>query len=598
MSLRTKILSLVSFACIFCTGAAVFVARQRMDASMQDGLVHKSEAILTRLESARRYVANQNLLNDTIDRIVKRYPDGRVPDSVKEDVLKVVPIYAALKIGMDDSKRDNYKFRVAATEPRRKENQADTEELEFMRRFEEDTNLKQIVFQDEKEDSIVVIRPVRISEADGCLNCHGNPSTSPWKNGTDVLGFKMENWKDGHLHGIFKISSALAPVRAEVRASSMNILYWAMGLLMAALAVSVYLLRKPIATLDQITQKLNEASQETTSSSEELGGAAASVSAATSEQAAAIQETMASMAEMNSMVAKTLDLAKQTQDLSSDLDQQTKNGTQVMNGMVSSMESIKQSNEELKKMVQIINDISIKTNVINDIVFKTQLLSVNASIEAARAGQHGKGFAVVAEEVGNLAQISGKAAEEIREMLNRSQSNVQEIVAVTNDRVSEGEKVSHEAMKSFVELSDGISKIQSYAQSVNEATTQQQEGIQQISAAMTQMDQASQQNSQMASTVSALSENMVGQSQDLKELCNDTQMLVYGNTTQSTSTDKAARPAPSTDRPKAPVAKGSMPTSVTTLAQKLQSRAKLKGPPSNGHRKTLDADSDDFGQAA
>ena len=55
-----------------------------------------------------------------------------------------------------------------------------------------------------------------------------------------------------------------------------------------------------------------------------------------------------------------------------------------------------------------------KVNIINDIVFQTKLLSFNASVEAARAGENGKGFAVVAEEVGNLASVSGKAANEIK----------------------------------------------------------------------------------------------------------------------------------------------------------------------------------------
>ncbi|MHA0111674.1 methyl-accepting chemotaxis protein, partial [Klebsiella pneumoniae] len=78
------------------------------------------------------------------------------------------------------------------------------------------------------------------------------------------------------------------------------------------------------------------------------------------------------------------------------------------------------ANSQLQSISNIIGEISAKTNIINDIVFKTQLLSFNASIEAARAGQHGRGFAVVAEEVGNLAQMSGNAAKEIRALLEDS----------------------------------------------------------------------------------------------------------------------------------------------------------------------------------
>ena len=102
--------------------------------------------------------------------------------------------------------------------------------------------------------------------------------------------------------------------------------------------------------------------------------------------------------------------------------------TQAMDDMVTSMNSIKEVNGRLTNMAHIINEISKKTVVINDIVFKTQLLSFNASIEAARAGVHGKGFAVVAEEVGKLAQLSGEASNEIDSLLIKSNKDVSSIL--------------------------------------------------------------------------------------------------------------------------------------------------------------------------
>ena len=67
----------------------------------------------------------------------------------------------------------------------------------------------------------------------------------------------------------------------------------------------------------------------------------------------------------------------------------------------------------------IIQEIEDKTKAIDEIVFQTKLLSFNASVEAERAGEHGRGFSVVAQEVGNLAQLSGKSAAEINEILKR-----------------------------------------------------------------------------------------------------------------------------------------------------------------------------------
>jgi methyl-accepting chemotaxis protein len=528
LSFRAKVICFLCFASVLTTTAAVLTAKQQMHEDALQALINKSRAIITRLESARKFVAEQGLLEQTVNEILRENPEGDLSEEAKLKVLKAVPIFASLKIGMEDAAKDQYEFRVPAKEPRRKENAATPTELAFLEQFEKDPDLKELVHVDQEKNSVWVMRPIRISEAQGCLTCHGSPSKSPWKNGKDILGYPMENWKDGRMHGMFKISSSLEPAEAAAMASVTKMGFWSAGFAVFAILLVLYFLKSPMATLSRITQQLDRTAASSLESSQTLGATAQSVSSSTAEQAAAIQETMAAMTEMSSMVGKTIELAQRTQQVSNDLNETAKNGTQVMQGMVTSMDSIKSSNDELKKMVQIISDISSKTSVINDIVFKTQLLSVNASIEAARAGQHGKGFAVVAEEVGNLAQISGKAAEEIRDMLSKSQGRVEEIVSLTNDRVSEGEKVVQRAMSTFVEISNGIGKIQGYAQSVNEATTQQQEGITQISTAMSEMDKASQMNSHEASNVSDLSESLVQQSSVLEKLCTESQKLVFG----------------------------------------------------------------------
>ena len=96
---------------------------------------------------------------------------------------------------------------------------------------------------------------------------------------------------------------------------------------------------------------------------------------------------------------------------------------------------------QLQNIAVIINQINSKTAVINDIVSKTELLSLNASIESARAGEYGKGFCyLLLKEVGNLAKVSGKAANEIQELITASQEQVNKILGLTKARVDDGKK--------------------------------------------------------------------------------------------------------------------------------------------------------------
>jgi methyl-accepting chemotaxis protein len=203
-----------------------------------------------------------------------------------------------------------------------------------------------------------------------------------------------------------------------------------------------------VGRLNQSYDGLESMSAKVSTSSEELSNS-------TTEQAAALQETASSLQQISAMVTRNTDSAKYAKDLSGNSQLKLSKGQEEISELVDIVHNIEVSNENLVKyihkshqefqdIVDVINEISSKTNVINDIVFQTKLLSFNASVEAARAGEHGKGFSVVAQEVGNLAQMSGKSADEITGLLKQSIDKVQDIIQKTQVKmdalVTEGQE--------------------------------------------------------------------------------------------------------------------------------------------------------------
>lgn len=279
---------------------------------------------------------------------------------------------------------------------------------------------------------------------------------------------------------------------------------------------------------NRITDVLNRSAKNVDDTSYSISRISFDLSARAVEAASAVQETVASMAEMSTMITQTADNTRKSLELGKKITERTEKGGRIMEKMVSSMEAIHQANNQLNEMVKIIEQISTKTNVINDIVFKTQLLAFNASIEAARAGQHGKGFAVVAEEVGNLADLSGKAANDIYELLADSQTQVSDIVKNTASRVLEGRQVSSEAAETFNEIAREVFGISSQIQSVNEATREQELGILQTQDAMTKMDIHTQSSTVISEEASDAAQHLRGQSYELKRIISQMQILFFG----------------------------------------------------------------------
>ena len=305
--------------------------------------------------------------------------------------------------------------------------------------------------------------------------------------------------------------------------------------LAASLVLGYFVSRMISKRFIKVANKLKESSEKTAHIAMELTNSSKAASAAISAQGAAVQETVASMAEMASMIAQTSQNTKASMALTQKATEKTEEGNQIMQRLVGSMDSIQQANAQLQNIGNVISEIATKTAVINDIVFKTQLLSFNASIEAARAGQHGRGFAVVAAEVGNLAQMSGNAAKEIQSLLDDSRAQVQSILESTQERVSEGQTVSADALATFGEIAKTIEGISEQIRNINEATQEQDIGVKQTSTAMVQLDEYAQRNNVVAQQVSNSAHEIEREADRLFRIMQASRVLILGSNTLNRS---------------------------------------------------------------
>jgi methyl-accepting chemotaxis protein len=280
------------------------------------------------------------------------------------------------------------------------------------------------------------------------------------------------------------------------------------------------------------SRKLSESSEASQSLSSVLFETSDSVASAAVEQSTGIQESVSALAEMGSMISQTVNSAKTSMDAVQKVNNKAKEGENIMEEMMYSFRSIQEASQQLERISEIIMEISKKTTIINDIVFKTQLLSFNASIEAARAGQHGKGFAVVAEEVGNLAKVSGNAAKDIEQMLHDSQKQVQEILHGLHDKIDKSSSVSNQAVSNFKDISNEIDVIVTQIRGITDACSQQELGVQQTSTAMNQIDVATQKNSTTAQESLSAAKKLSDENKKLKDISENLFRLINGKRTK------------------------------------------------------------------
>ena len=505
MKFRTKVVVNVALACITCTAAAVFISVNEISTQGDKQIIGKSQAILSRLESVRSYVASQGGLHDTIDKVVAQYPDGNLPHEEKLKVLKQVPIFAAMQVGAENAADEGYKFRVFSNFPRNPDNKSTVSEAEILKRFLDNPDLKEIL--DDSPGELRVYRPVRLLASQGCMACHGEPAKSPWKNGKDILGYPMEDWKDGRLHGSFAIISSKASVQAAAKETTLKIILIASVLSIIAIGASYYALRKPIIALSTIADELQEAGVNVSSSSSNISQSSSDLSRSANTAASSIEQTTATTEEISSMIRLNAEHTVNARNLAEQAQNKARHGKEEVEKLVHSMDAISASSI---KIVEIIT-------VIDDIAFQTNLLALNASVEAARAGEQGKGFAVVADAVRALAQRSATSAKEISKLIGDSvekiqsgHSTVKTSGAMLNDIVNEIEKLT----TLNIEISN--------------ASKEQAQGVTAINASITELDKVTQDNAAAANSCATAAEELNEQSQHLHHMVQSLVSVIEG----------------------------------------------------------------------
>lgn len=298
-----------------------------------------------------------------------------------------------------------------------------------------------------------------------------------------------------------------------------------------AIIVALFMSNKMVrnfTNITNITNRVAEASGQVSAASQGLSNSAEQLSADAQSQASAIVETSAAVTEITRAVDANVNASENATQMSEEIHSLSQKTKGLMGDLSEAMKSILDSNQRIENLVRIIGEIGEKTEIIDEIVFKTQLLSFNASVEAERAGEHGRGFAVVAQEVGNLAQMSGKAATEIASIVKASIREADQVSAENKSRVVTGDKLAIQTQEQMNVVIEKIEEVLNANKMIVTASKEQKTGLDQVSISMENLNLITQKSANMSEETSSSSDELKGQSGSLMDLVDELRYIVNG----------------------------------------------------------------------
>ena len=251
------------------------------------------------------------------------------------------------------------------------------------------------------------------------------------------------------------------------------------------------------STMRKTLTEIAVASDQVLTGARQISESSTDLANGATEQAKSVEELTVAIERIDGQTKQNVTHAQDAHLISNQSSDNANEGNVAMQQMLDAMMGIKDSSQDISKIIK----------VIEDIAFQTNLLALNAAVEAARAGEAGRGFAVVAEEVRSLAGRSQVAVEETTGLIEQS-----------INRVDKGASIAETTAQSLVAIVENAEKVLSVINDISAASKEQADAVAQVSVGVNQISSVVQSNSAVSEETAAASEELSSQAELLREL--------------------------------------------------------------------------------